>query len=166
MTTKNINGLTLEEFPMYEISLDGRIWSKCKNKWMNPFENVLKHRPNNQYYLRIRLVDKNRKIRKKFIHWLVAKAYILNPENKPFVNHKDGNKQNNTLENLEWVTNKENCIHASKNGLIKKKLTDEQVKEIRSNKFNNWTHQKIADKFNVSRRLIGMIKKGERRIYG
>lgn len=70
-------------------------------------------------------------------HRLVAQSFIPNPENKPHVNHKDGNKTNNYVENLEWVTRSENMIHASKTGLAKSgenhyksKLTIDQIREI------------------------------------
>lgn len=60
---------------------------------------------------------KNGKCRVLKVHREVAKAFIPNPENKPQINHIDGNKQNNTVENLEWCTNSENQLHAYKLGL-------------------------------------------------
>lgn len=56
------------------------------------------------------------------VHRLVALAFIPNPENKPEVNHKDRNRSNNNVENLEWVTQSENVAHAYRNG-VKPRLT-------------------------------------------
>lgn len=70
----------------------------------------------------------NGKRKNEAVHRLVAKHFIENPLNKEMVNHKDGNKQNNNVLNLEWVTVKENNQHAFNTGLMDSK----KVKVIRS----------------------------------
>ena len=103
------------------------------------------------------------------VHVLVAKAFIPNPENKPEVNHIDGNKRNNCVENLEWVTGSENTKHAFDTGLAKAlrgvengaaKFTAEQIKEIRSTYKKgdkNFGTYGLAKKFNVGHNTITRI---------
>lgn len=84
-------------------------------------------------------LNKNAKLYHKLVHRLFAEHFIPNPENKPCVNHIDGNRVNNSLENLEWVTYKENSQHAVRTGLMnmsgennpQSRLTDKEVLEIR-----------------------------------
>lgn len=67
-------------------------------------------------YERVCLFKMDRRRRYK-VHRLVAITFIPNPDNKEQVNHKDGNKRNNNIDNLEWVTNEENMHHSRENGL-------------------------------------------------
>ena len=82
---------------LYSISNQGRIWSFRKNKFLKPF--LLR-----DGYFYVTLGRNNQKA----VHRLLAEAFIPNPESKPQVNHIDENKINNSLENLEWTTRKEN----------------------------------------------------------
>lgn len=77
-------------------------------------------RKNKQGYLCTRMLDKNNISKAQLVHILVARAFIENPENKPTVNHKDGNKHNNNVDNLEWSTYSENNQHAIDKGLREK----------------------------------------------
>lgn len=93
----------------YEITKDGRVWSCISNRFMKPTT------ASNGYYM-VNL-SKDNKHRYCTVHRLVALTYLDNPYNLPQVNHIDGNKQNNDVNNLEWVTNKQNAQHAWDNGL-------------------------------------------------
>lgn len=88
---------------------------RCKSL-LRGSERILKMQADNKGYLRIRVTIDRKKMTFK-VHREVAKAFIDNPENLPQVNHIDGDKNNNSVNNLEWVTNQENAIHAVKNGL-------------------------------------------------
>lgn len=106
----------IENFENYEISSYGRIRSLNFNNEKRI--SLLKTSISKKGYVRVR-VSKNNKKYTINIHKLVGLAYVPNPDNKPQINHLDGNKQNNYYKNLEWSTNLENQIHARENGLIK-----------------------------------------------
>lgn len=98
-----------------EVSSEGRIKSNLRDG------RILKATSDQKGYLRLR-VTINRQKHSYKVHRLVAQAFVDNPQGRPQVNHKDGNKQNNRAENLEWVTNKDNAHHAMRNGLWKNVL--------------------------------------------
>lgn len=104
----------------------GRAQGEYKHSRLLP-DRILKGIYSDKGYLTVGLT-KDGKSKKVKIHRVVAIAFIVNPENKPEVNHLDGNKQNNRLDNLEWVTGEENVKHAIEMGLTNKfpdgKLTD------------------------------------------
>jgi hypothetical protein len=81
---------------------------------------ILSTRISNRGYVEIRL-SKNRVCKTKGLHVLLAEAFIPNPFNKPCINHKNGKKTDNSLQNLEWVTYSENTLHAYRSGLFKHK---------------------------------------------
>lgn len=80
-------------------------------------KNNLKGGITNSGYKNYGMSFKNKEQRKEYAHRLVAEYFIPNPENKPQVNHIDGNKENNHYSNLEWVTQEENMKHCMDNGL-------------------------------------------------
>lgn len=103
----------------------------------------------------------NGKQKQSRVHVLVAQSFLGPKPYKYQVNHKDGDKTNNLVSNLEYVTQVENTTHAFRIGLIKptKKLTKEQVSQI-ENLLNNGmlTQKKIGEMFQVSDRTIRSIK--------
>lgn len=92
----------------YEVSNLGRVRTKEGN--------IKKLFEDNKGYMRLQLYVNGKRINKR-VHRLVAEAFIPNPDNKPTVNHKDGNKKNNSVENLEWATYSENQYHSIKTEL-------------------------------------------------
>jgi len=96
----------IKGFDNYEVSTDGQVRNKKTGK-------VLKPRVNRGGYLSVVLYSNGKAI-SKYIHRLVAIAFIPNPENKPEVNHIDEDKTNNQVENLNWMTGKENINYGTR----------------------------------------------------
>lgn len=155
----------IKGYPGYYISDYGRIKSFKKGK-----AKILKPRKRKNGYLDVNLCNDGQK--KKFlIHRLIAEAFLLNPENKPEINHKNGVKTDNHVKNLEWVSKSENELHAYRIGLKKglkgekhprSKLTDNEVEEILQMLDAGVPQREIAAKFNVDHTTISKIKTGKR----
>ena len=103
---------------------------------------------------------RNKEYLKRSVHRLVAEAFIPNPLNKPQVNHIDGDKKNNRVENLEWCTQSENTKHAFKTGLYvplkgedlhNSKMTEEKVILLREMyDSGEFLLKELAEEFNIS----------------
>lgn len=105
------------------------------------FGNLLKGRIGKSGYVGTNIWKDGKAVYKSF-HRMIAESILPNPDNLPFINHKDGNKRNNRLENLEWCTRAHNTKHAYDTGLEKKmcgedhhahKLNNDAVRDIRKN---------------------------------
>lgn len=117
----------LKEYPQYGVTSCGKVFSKTPNRYISC-------KGDKNGYIRVALSHPITKKLKTFkIHRLVGLLYLPNPENKPEINHKNGNKQDNRAENLEWVTTQENITHAVEN-------------KLRSTKFGTLSSKAFLDK--------------------
>lgn len=124
---------------------------------------IIKNKNYRQYNL-----TKNKKANLHYAHRLVATAFIPNPENKPQVNHLDGIKDNNKVENLEWCTCSENIKHSHRLGLSSNKgkslgksnLSPHIVAEIKFLLRKGVSVRELSEKFNTSKSNIYSIKAG------
>lgn len=153
-------------FDKYKVDVNGIVYGQSGEP--------LKPSTDLKGYLRVGLMVDEKLITQK-VHRLVAKSFIPNPENKPCVNHINGIKSDNRVENLEWNTYKENTVHAIKNGLFyfntpkqsinkipkagelngQSLLTTKEVKEIRQKfKPRVYTRKMLANEYGVTESCI------------
>ena len=114
----------------YYVSNLGNVKSVLYRKLTDDYKiKILTPKRNWDGYLRIQLW-RNQKAKFVAIHRLVAESFIVNEDDKPFVNHINGIKDDNRVGNLEWVTQKENIIHAWGTGLAKQRLNSKLSKAV------------------------------------
>lgn len=104
--------ITLEKFPNYEISDTGKVRAKNYLK-MGIVKELRQY--NKRGYMSVTIPDNTGKLTQIMVHRLVAMAFLENKNNKPQVNHKDSNRSNNNLSNLEWCDSFENMQHYERN---------------------------------------------------
>ena len=164
---------TISKAPRYKISIDGEVYSLISQKIKLSY-------PDKKGYMRVQLyLPKGITVTHK-VHRLVAQTFIPNPDNKPQVNHMDGDKTNNHISNLEWVTNAENMKHAMESGLTIKRtdikellpqlktaihsgyrITDiARLNNISSSTINDW-----IDRFDVGYAPITTLRLGTKKEY-
>lgn len=161
---------TIRGFPDYEISNDGRVRFLGGTRAFGLQKRIAppgerKAQPHTSGYLQIRL-QKNRKGYNRYIHRLVAEAFFKKEQKRKWVNHKNGIKTDNRLENLEWSTVSENALHKTR-VLLKgagethsqAKLNNDDITMIRK---SNLSDKQIAKLLGISRQHVNDIRGGRK----
>ena len=151
----------IQDFPIYSIDTDGRVVGKY---------GLLKPMVTRKGYHMVALYLNGKRYYKSVAR-LVAQAFIPNPDNKPEVNHKDGNKDNNCMDNLEWMTTRENIHHAMDNGLrVRSDVCGRPKIRVYAFDFSTGEYlgmyesiSEAAREYGVSQGNIGEILKGNRK---
>ena len=130
---------------------DGMIFSRISNRFLKPM-----HRKNYDYVM----------VERKSVpvHRIIASCFVPNPDNKPCINHVDGNKRNNSSKNLEWCTYSENLRHAYTTGLNNSERPVIRVNENGEQK--RYRSARAAEVDGFSNQLIAMCCKGKRKHHG
>lgn len=102
----------IQGYPNYQISNQGRVWNSKTQRYIKA------SKKDNGYYA-LNLIAANGKRKKEYLHRLIALAFIDNPNNLPQVDHKDRNRENNSIENLRWVSASTNQRNTKHNRVIK-----------------------------------------------
>lgn len=137
---------------LYAITEEGKVWSYRNQKYLKP-------REDKNGYLLVNLSFKGKQTTFK-IHRLVAEAYIDNPEGKDTINHKDENKQNNCVNNLEWMTRRENLDYGTRIKRIQKKVYCIELNKT----YDSLTE--AANEFNLTKGCLSACLRGKQKTFG
>lgn len=152
--------ITISKYPLkydYYVRDDGTIYSKASNKILSP-------QLDKDGYEKVQMMSTDEKRHRYSVHRVVSENFMpIEGMEELQVNHIDGNKRNNNLSNLEWVTCKENITHAIENRLRAEinggsKLTVDEVKEIYIRAKNGESNITLGEEFGVNPDQIGRIK--------
>lgn len=158
-----------KDFYGYNIDWSGRVINRNTGRQVKPQEN-------NCGYMRVQLCNGKHKPR-FFVHRIVAELFIPNPLNLPQVNHKDGNKKNNHIDNLEWVSASDNRKHAFRELGLKPtrvcgansgacKMTVEQIAEAAEKVASGRLIKDVAFDYGVNRKYLGGLLSGRIKRHG
>lgn len=142
---------------LYQVSTHGRVRSLKRNKIMNPVKAI-------NGYMRVRLI-KNGKDKNYLVHRLVAEAFLPNWFDDPQVNHRDENKQNNHVDNLEWCSAKYNTNYGSCIKRRVEKLSKPVLQFLKTGEFvREWVSiQEVERQLGVCHSKISLCCKGKRK---
>ena len=168
---KQIRGL--ENY--FSVSSFGRV--RSNERFIEKFDGlykkeatILKPRKTRGYfYVMLQIADGEFRFRRNIpVHRLVAQEFCNNRLERKEVNHKDGNKENNKADNLEWVSRSENICHARAIGLLGKpkgnrKFTDEQIAKVFKLRKQSYMHKEIAKELGMGVSTVTHILNGTRR---
>lgn len=142
---------------IYQVSNMGRVRS-----FKNKKDRILKPRSKRSGYLYVSLYKSGKYIQRG-VHGLALRAFTNKSQWKDVPNHKDLDKTNNKLSNLEWMTNSENIQHSvnAGNHKSKKLFTDEQVYMFREDYLNGISQEKIAEKYKIDMNTMGWVLRND-----
>jgi hypothetical protein len=148
----------------YKVSTLGRVKSIRNGK-----ERLMSQTLGNWGYVSVKFTNKEHK-KNLYVHKVLAQTFLLNPKNKPQVNHINGIKTDNRIGNLEWVTFSENSLHSVRTGLSKTQigengpravLKNEDVIKIREMRANGISQNAISKKYKITASNVHMIVSGK-----